>query len=223
MLRLSCLALGIVLLSSTLATAAKYELKQIDEAPPSDELSASLVEKLSPQALRVQEGSEPLCDIWLRKEWDVKDDFQPTAEMLYPFKLGQLLGVIRYHTEGEDFRGQEIEEGVYTLRYGLQPVDGNHIGTSETRDFLLLLPAAEDEEAGAPDEETLVYKSTLASGTTHPALLPFVRVEKNGKNDTIQHDEDRDYWIVRTSGKAVQGDESSDLPVEFVVVGQSEL
>ena len=43
-----------------------------------------------------------------------------------------------------DFRGQEIKKGVYTLRYGQQPEDGNHIGTSELADFLLAIPAGVD-------------------------------------------------------------------------------
>ena len=40
-----------------------------------------------------------------------------------------------------DFRDQGIPAGTYILRYSQQPVDGAHVGTSTTRDFLALLPA----------------------------------------------------------------------------------
>ena len=67
------------------------------------------------------------------------------GDVIYPFSQGQMLGVIRYSRSGSDFRDQDIEAGVYTLRYAHQPVDGAHVGTSPTRDFLMLLNAEHDK------------------------------------------------------------------------------
>ena len=216
---------GLVWLFAVPAAAARYRVKTIDEAPPTDELSEEIAAQLQPKAVRIERGKKVLCDIWLRKQWPVRHGFEPTGEILYPFEPGELIGVIRYHRQGEDFRGQQLEPGVYTMRYALQPVDGNHVGTSDTRDFVLLLPAAEDQEVAPLDEQSLVDLSTEASGTTHPALLAMRAVGEGAADEvvpTMRHDEDRDLWSVRVRGKTNDADKPT-LPVEIVVVGQAEL
>ena len=55
-----------------------------------------------------------------------------------------MLGALRFPGEGHDYRDQTIAKGVYTLRYGLQPVNGDHLGVSTYRDYALLVPAAKD-------------------------------------------------------------------------------
>ena len=53
-------------------------------------------------------------------------------------------------SEGHDYRDQPIAKGVYTMRYGLQPVNGDHLGVSIYRDYSLLLPAAKDQTPRSP-------------------------------------------------------------------------
>ena len=57
--------------------------------------------------------------------------------------------MLQFATEGHDYRDQPIAKGVYTMRYGLQPVNGDHLGVSTYRDYSLLLPAAKDRIACA--------------------------------------------------------------------------
>ena len=67
--------------------------------------------------------------------------------MLFPFLAdGELIGVLQFASEGHDYRDQSIAKGVYTMRYGLQPVNGDHLGVSTFRDYSLLLPAGERPE-----------------------------------------------------------------------------
>ena len=67
------------------------------------------------------------------------------GSVLFPILAeGELLGAVRYLAEGQDYRDQAIAPGVYTLRYGLQPVNGAHLGVSAYRDYALLSPAAKD-------------------------------------------------------------------------------
>ena len=70
----------------------------------------------------------------------------PKGAILFPFLAdGELIGVLQFAAEGHDYRDQPIAKGVYTMRYGLQPVNGDHLGVSTFRDYSLLLPAAKDQ------------------------------------------------------------------------------
>lgn len=213
-----CLALSFLLIP-TLLTAADHRVEELSEAAP-EEVSAEIAKLLAPEGIKVVRGtSRTVCEIWLCKEWAVSADFRANNEVLYPFVPGQLIGVARYPRRGADFRDQDIDSGVYTLRYAQQPVDGNHVGTSPTRDFLLLVRAESDQKAGKLDYKTLARVSAEAAGTTHPALLQMQRIKGEGKGSAIRHNEDHDWWIVRLTGKSNTGKKTADLPIELVVVG----
>jgi hypothetical protein len=93
---------------------------------------------------------------------------------------GTLLGTIRYLKQGGDYCGKPIPPGTYTMRYGLLPEDGAHLGVAPRRDFVVLSPAAVDRDAAArPGYEALVEMSRKASGTNHPAIL-FLTATKEG-------------------------------------------
>ena len=71
--------------------------------------------------------------------------------MLFPFLAdGELIGVLQFATEGHDYRDQSIAKGVYTMRYGLQPVNGDHLGVSTIATTRCLLPAAKDQTLAIP-------------------------------------------------------------------------
>lgn len=209
-------------LFATMAQAADYTVERVEQAPP-DDLSSAIAEQLAPEALRVKRGTRTLCDIWIAKQWPIQAGFTSDGVVLYPFHEGQLLGVVQYHRQGGDFRGQDVDQGVYTLRYGQQPVDGNHVGTSPTRDFALLVPAGDDQSADAIDADTLVDLSTKASGTTHPALLCMLATEADTEGTPeMRHHAEQDLWAVRFVGQGDADGAASDLVVEMVVVGHSE-
>ncbi|MCA9120536.1 MAG: hypothetical protein H6822_14105 [Planctomycetaceae bacterium] len=197
--------------------AADYRVEALDEPAPADEISSDIAATLSPAGVRVIRGTATtFCDIWLCKQWATQDDFVPTSALLYPFTPGQLMGVVRYSRKGSDYRDQDIESGVYTLRYAQQPVDGSHVGTSLTRDFLLLLRAESDESPKVLDYSALAERSAEAAGSSHPALLSMQRVEGDAKALTMRHDEEHDWWIVGVEGKTPSG---KGIFVEFVVYG----
>ena len=201
----------------------EHRVEPLNEPAPADAISPEIASSLQPSVVRVlRGGSRTVADLWLVKEWNAKADFKPTAAVLYPFEVGTLIGVIRFKNRGNDFRGQEIPAGVYTVRYALQPVDGNHVGTSDTRDFLLLLPASEDKAVAPADEMTMNQLSPKVTGTTHPAMMALKRSGPTEGKSTMHHDEERDYWSVRLQGTAKAGGKSQPLPIEIVVAGQAE-
>ena len=49
---------------------------------------------------------------------------------------GTLVGAMRVSGTFKEIRGKVVEPGVYTLRYGQQPQNGDHLGISTFREFL---------------------------------------------------------------------------------------
>lgn len=212
-------ALMIGLLAASVE-ADEYSIAVLGEAPPADELSAEIVSALATKGVKVTKGtSRTVCDIWLCKSWEVKADFKATPAVMYPFSPGQLIGVLRFKRRGNDFRDQEIPSGVYTLRYAQQPIDGNHIGTFATRDFLVMVDAASDKSAGPFDVRDLMTASAEAAESNHPGMLCLQKSDDNVKSPALKHNEDHDWWIAQLTGKATVAGKSNDLPIAVVVVG----
>ena len=120
-----------------------------------------------------------------------------------------------------DFRGQEIAPGVYSLRYMLQPEDGNYIGTSELCDFLVALPIAKDKSAKTINViEKLNQKSAAAAGSTHPAIFSLLPVEKAPKASTLEHNADNEFWILSTINMKIP--KKKPVPLRMVIIGKSD-
>lgn len=206
-----CLAFSPVL-------AADYRVEEGPKTLP-EGLNPEISALIAPQSVTVIRGtSREICHIWLCKEWELKD-FKPRGDVSYPFLPGQLLGVVQFERKHSDFRDQDIEDGVYTLRYGQQPVDGAHIGTSPTRDFVILVAAKADKKAAPMPYQEMVIASAEVAGTTHPALFSLQRVEGDGP---IRHEEEKDWWIARLTGTARVESKKQPLPLDLVVYGQGE-
>ena len=95
------------------------------------------------------------------------------------------------------------------------------MGTSPTRDFFTLLPAAKDRAPATLDYKTLIGIAKQTTGTEHPAILSLQRAQDAGESPSIRHDADHDWTIVRFTGHIKQGGATKDLPVELVVVGRA--
>ncbi len=208
--------------SVSVAHAAEFKAEALKQPAPADSVAADIAKTLAPTAVKVTEDGAAVCEIWLCKQWNVKAGFKPTFQVLYPFEVGELIGVVRYAQREEDFREQRIRSGVYTLRYAYQPQDGNHIGTSDTRDFLVLLPAAADTKPARLDLQKMYDLSSKVSKSPHPAILSMLATF--GKVDSLpamRHDEDRNLWSLRVQGQAKAGEKTENLTIEFVVEGHA--
>ncbi len=215
---MAAVTLGTLWLAMPARGADEYRLETLDEAAAADELSSAVAETLAPQGVSVLKGKRTMCRLWLVQQWSAADDFTASDTVLYPFAMGQLMGAAHYQSTAEDFRGQEIAPGWYTVRYAQQPVDGNHIGTSETRDFLLLCPAAEDTSPEPLEPERLIELSKQAAASTHPCMLSLLRAAADGPAaPSLSHDEDRELWSARLAGRTAQ----QELVIEVVLVGRA--
>ncbi len=204
------------------ALAQQWHVETIDEPAPSDAIDPSIAKHLSQTGYRVARGTRTVWEFWPCKQWEAQADFKPTSERLYPLQPGHLFGVVRLPRRWSDFRQQPISRGVYTLRFALQPVDGNHEGTSPTRDFLLLLPAESDTSPDPVELDALYERSAEAGGATHPALVCMQPGGASGGTPQMVYDEARDWWIFRFVGRQNVGTEQGPLVVSLVVQGQAD-
>ncbi|MEZ5352883.1 MAG: hypothetical protein R2762_09625 [Bryobacteraceae bacterium] len=147
-------------------------------APPS-ELDPAIAAALEAKGTKVvAEDGKTLCEIWWRKEVPKGPESHEADMMWKTTPMFSVIGAIRYPEEGADRRGQKLKAGVYTLRFALFPINGDHQGVSPNRDFLILTPAADDKTLDPPAKfDDLMKMSRKASGTPHPAVLSMWIVE----------------------------------------------
>lgn len=198
-----------------------YRVESVAQAP--DGLADAVAEALAPEGFRLLKGDgEPVAVVWLRKEIPLKAN--AAAANYGALAEGTLVGVLRFPEGGSDFRGQAIGAGLYTLRYEQIPQDGNHMGASPEPDFVLLCPAAEDQDLNAKfDFDTLVELSRHATGTNHPGPMMLLPATAGGEFPGIQRN-DMGYVALRlkTVAKADSWDQSKDFPLALTLVGKAE-
>jgi hypothetical protein len=84
---------------------------------------------------------------------------------------GALVGALRVAGPFKEIRGKTVKPGVYTLRFGLQPQNGDHLGASPFREHLLLSPADVETDPKPLGFDGTVAISKQTIGTSHPAAL----------------------------------------------------
>ncbi len=206
-------------------------LLSFDSAKAEDKLEAiaALPEGLSKEIAAVVDAkgqqvvgkNGAVCSVWLVKEVPTKANFKPTLSVKYPFAPGELIGVLQVQAKSKytDFRGQEIKAGVYTLRYGQQPEDGNHVGTSDLADFLLAIPAAVDTDPKPIAKfDALSKQSAKTAGSTHPAIYSLLPSDKPVEKPTLTHNAAKEHTMLSTTIAAKGG---SKVSLRMVVIGKS--
>jgi hypothetical protein len=181
-------------------------------------VSESVRKVLEPKGSRVtlSDGSV-VCEVWLRSGLPAGKTEAPGA--VYT-SLGEssLIGVITFPKATSDFRGQSVKPGIYTLRYALHPSDGNHLGISPIRDFLVLIPVSVDQNADAHYKfEELVKMSAKASGTNHPAVISLASPESNPAPTLIENEHGHLVFVAKLKSQS-----GADVPIAFVVKGVAE-
>jgi hypothetical protein len=211
-----------VLLACFAVQSQADDAKLVSQDKPPANISEKIQAKLNPAGQQVKVGDRSVCTVWIAKEVTVKPDFKPSLSVKYPFSPGQLIGVLEVMPKSDftDFRGQAIASGTYTLRYGQQPVDGNHVGTSELADFLLAIPAKLDEDpAPTKAPEPLFKSSAKSSGSNHPAIFSLLPPKANEKSPSLTKDSSNGYEILSLS---TTNEQKAAVPLRLVVIGRSE-
>jgi hypothetical protein len=154
------LALG--LLATALPAFAQGPTATPQSAPLPGQLSAAIQAAIGTgTGATVVIGSTTL-DLW----WAT-----PAAATWDGVPEGALVGALRVAGAFREIRGKVVKPGVYTLRYGLQPQNGDHLGAAPNREFLLVSPAAIDTDPKALGFDGTVALAKETIGTSHPAAL----------------------------------------------------
>jgi hypothetical protein len=201
-------------LGAAIGAWGQYKAAAIGAAP--SDVPASIQGTLDSQGVRVTDGTgATVCEVWLRKALPASGSPNTSGDVLYgALTPGEFVGVVHFPSATTDFRSQNIKAGYYTLRYGLIPQDGNHMGVNATRDAFVMAPVAVDGDPNAtPKFEDMVKQSQQASGTPHPGFL--VGAPVNGSTFPSVYKDDAGNWDLQIKGHAG----SSDLPLGFTVVG----
>lgn len=198
-----------------------FELAGVEKPPAG--LSEPVLAALETKGVQVAGKESPICTIWLAKALPLKPNFKSTLNVKYPLTPGQLVGALEVQSDSfTDFRGQPIKAGVYTLRYGQQPTDGNHVGTSELADFLLAVPAASDADPAPVKPANLFKRSAKATGSNHPAILSLLPPGEKAASPALEHDATKELWTVQLAGSATPAGGETVVPLKLVIIGKSE-
>jgi hypothetical protein len=166
--------------------------------PAPSELSAEVRALLADGSINVTGPNGPYCEIWLLKA--IPTAASPNTSLGVTFGTmvdGSLFGAIHMDGPVKDFRNQTIKPGTYTLRYGLQPVDGNHQGVSDYRDFLLLGPVSADTSTATLADNDMYAMSRKASGAGHPSVWSLIPADNApAALPGVVHDTNDDFWVV---------------------------
>jgi len=148
------------------ASAQTPAVSPHNDAVPA-ELADAIKSQLASGGQRVDIGGK-LIDFWWVKALPLRAG--STEIGWSSIEEGALVGAVKLAAPYTEMRGRTIKAGVYTLRYGLQPADGNHLGASPNPEFLLLSPAAADTSGGPVGHDGAIKISKLTIGLSHPAV-----------------------------------------------------
>jgi hypothetical protein len=157
----------LALLVSAPHALAQPAAERVSISPP-DALAPPLASVLTSDAVRVSLDAGTVLDFWWVSALPTAGG-EPVAWS--QVDEGALVGALRVAGRFRDIRGKTVKPGVYTLRFGLQPQNGDHLGSSPFREYLLISPAAADVDPSPLGFDGTVAISKQTIGTSHPASL----------------------------------------------------
>jgi hypothetical protein len=151
-------AVGVVPALANDVTVAKHT-----NAVPS-EIAGPVQALIAPGGATAKVGANTI-EFWFVKSLEAKGkDWSAVPE-------GALVGAMKTSAPFRDIRGRTMKAGTYLLRFGLQPQNGDHLGVSPHREFLLATPAAEDTSPTALGHDPAVDLAKKSINISHPAVL----------------------------------------------------
>lgn len=203
------------------AAAADYSVKPAANPPPK-ELKEPIAKLLGDKSVEFLDAKgSPIGELWFRKEVPAKVTPAQVKNGLTYRDLDEtmLLGAVRFDQPVTDYRKQKIKPGVYTLRLGFQPMDGDHMGTAPYSEFLLLSPAAEDTKPDLMEPKAL---QEMSGKTTkgHPGVLLLFPGMGAAAEPKLEKKEEN-HWVLMVVQPVKVGDKKATLPIGLTLIGAS--
>jgi hypothetical protein len=207
---------GVVLLAIGHPAGAGEAAVKVVPSPPPEEVPAEIREALTKDGFSFSLDGKVVAEFWMRASVPTRENESGGLGVTFKkLEVGTLLGVVRIAETWSDYRNQPIQPGLFSLRYGVQPADGNHMGVSEYRDYLLLLPIAEEKELErAFTIDDMIPLSFGAAQAAHPAVLALFPVNKEvNQPELLKNDLDQ----------SMIGVKAGTLVLGLVVIGHGEV
>jgi len=151
-------------------------LEECSEPPPHG-LAPAVSAQLPRASLTVADAGAAWLTLWLVAVPTPAAIERP--DVVAGLAPGALAGALRVERTWRDFRDRSIPRGVYTLRYAVRPILKEHAGVSPYRDFLVLVPAHEDDGSASPQERWIAASRGIAAAA-HPAVLALFPAARPG-------------------------------------------
>jgi hypothetical protein len=218
---LTAAAVLLLALAGRAAADTKLTVKT-EDAPPPNELSAPIRALLDTKALSVYDGSKLLCTVWPVKALESKAAAEQVKSGLTYRDLDEstVLGAVRFPEVWTDYRKQRIKPGVYTLRLGFQPMDGDHMGTAPYNEFALLSPVAKDTKPDLMETKPLQEMSSGSTTRNHPGVMLMYPNPKPADAPAVESKEN-DTWLLNYKRPISASGQKSVLGFSLVVIGRS--
>jgi hypothetical protein len=223
---LSCTVTAILLcaLASSAADPSKCTAKLATTEVPK-ELADPIRALLSDRTVQLLDDQGKLfCEVWYSKEMPVKATADEIKKGINYRKLEEstIFGAVRFAQPWKSFRKQDIKPGLYTLRLGFQPMDGDHQGSAPFNEFLLLTPAAVDKKAALmPHKELTEMSGKSIPGSSHPAVL-LMYPNPKPENAPQLVNKGKGIWVLNWKSEAAAGSDKGTLGLGLVLFGVTE-
>jgi hypothetical protein len=213
------------LMSSSFSHGQTAKLTVTAAKPPA-EIAEPIRAVLDEKVLRIATEDKATFEFWFRKELPLAEKPAGGTLGLGTMAEGAILGAVRVAGEHYDFRNEEIPAGLYTVRLGIQPEDGNHLGVAPTRTFALLISAKQDKKLEPIDHEALMKVAATINAAKHPSNLNLQPVEKtDGEFPRLEERNGGEHKVVLLKLPAVVAKSKDKTSLVFALVydGQGQL
>jgi hypothetical protein len=202
----------------------KYSIKQADTPIPQD-VSEPIRKLLADKSVQLlDDKGTVICELWFRAAVPVKATPEQLKNGLTYREAEEstVLGAVRFDQLSTDYRKQKIKPGLYTLRLGFQPMDGDHMGTAPYPEFCLLAPAKLDQKPDIMEAKELRELSAKAIGGSHPGVLLLFPNDKPEDAPKLV-DKGNNTWVLTLKEPVTVDGQKADagLGIALTLVGQT--
>ena len=206
------------------AADGKYTIKTANTPAP-QELAEPIRKLLNDHSVQlVDDKGTLLGEVWPRKELPVRaTPAQLKNGLTYrEMEESTLVGAIRFDQQFTDYRKHKVKPGVYTLRLGFQPMDGDHMGTAPFGEFCLLVAAKDDVKPDIMETKRLQEMSAKAMGASHPGVLLLFPNEKPPDAPQLVAKENNHWVVMLKEPVTIDGKKAgADLGIGLTLVGHT--
>jgi hypothetical protein len=211
----------VVWLAASPALGSELVLNVADKEPP-QAFDASIREVLQPKAVQLLDGDQPVYEFWFRKTVPLKGKPESAEDALKSVTEATLLAAAVVTKSQRDYRDDQLYADTYTVRFSLQPQDGNHLGTAEFPYFVALVPVKLDKSLDAiTSYKELVDASSQETATDHPIIMSLRPVGEVKGDYPRLHQPAPDHKSILVKLPAQAGGESAELVFNLVYEGVS--